>query len=165
MPKAYIINTNKSNKEYDYESDMINNEKCAAYFSPEKEKIDRIEASDIVFLYSNNNGIIARGMATGLVEVAECQGIEDEEHYMHLNRFELISPAVESVTINKETDSVIVLNRTVIEVPYDKALKLWQYMTKKGLHKKEVTESSVGSRVEKYSNQKQQTKETPYSGW
>lgn len=165
MPKAYIINTNKSNNEYDYESDMINNEKCAAYFSPEKDKIDRIEANDIVFLYSNNNGIIARGMATGLVEVAECQGREDEEHYMHLNRFELINPAVESSTINKETDSVIVLNRTVIEVPYDKALKLWQYMTKKGLHKKEVVESAVGSRMEKYSN-KQPDKDTqPYSGW
>lgn len=89
MPKAYLINTNKSNNT-GCELDMLNSQKCAAYYSPWKYYIDQIEANDIVFLYSTGSGIVARGIATGIPEVADWEGNIDEEHYMNLNRFEIL---------------------------------------------------------------------------
>jgi hypothetical protein len=53
MSKVYIINTNKKASGTVDELDMLNKEKCAAYYSPWKNKIDRIEPNDLVFLYSN----------------------------------------------------------------------------------------------------------------
>lgn len=71
---------------------MLLNAKFAAYFSPWKDRIDLVQPNDLVFLYSNGKGIIARGIATGVVEISDYGNdgglYEDEQHYMHLNRFE-----------------------------------------------------------------------------
>ena len=67
MSKVYLINTNIKNNPSCVQ-DMINNAKCSAYYSPWKYYIEEIEAHDIVFLYSNGKGIIARGIATGIIE-------------------------------------------------------------------------------------------------
>lgn len=77
MPKVYIINTNKKSSGTVNELDMIRKEKCAAYYSPWKNRIDRIAPNDLVFLYSNGQGIIARGIATGVVEVSDYKGEVD----------------------------------------------------------------------------------------
>ena len=87
MPNVYIINTNKTHNPK-CEVDMIQQKKCAAYYKHFKYNIDLIQRGDLVFLYSNKNGIIARGMATGLVEVAEYEGFPGEEHYMPLDYFQ-----------------------------------------------------------------------------
>ena len=87
MAKVYIVNTNKNNN-INAEISVLNEEKCAAYYTPWKYYIDTIEANDIVFLYSSSVGIIARGLATGMVEVKDYEGQKDEERYMYLNRFE-----------------------------------------------------------------------------
>ena len=136
MPKVYIINTNKSHNP-GAEIDMIQNSKCSAYYTPWKYYIDTIEANDIVFLYSNDVGIIARGIATGIVEVTDYNNDEDAEHYMKLNRFEeLVTPLkADTVTsIIREfagSDFKIQWNQTMILVAYSFGLKVWQYITKK----------------------------------
>ncbi|MEH7503827.1 hypothetical protein V7152_17745 [Neobacillus drentensis] len=130
MSKVFIINTNKKASGTINELDMLHKEKCAAYYSPWKNKIDRIEPNDLVFLYSNGRGIIARGIATGVLEVADYKGQVDEEHYMHLNRFEQLNQFLESTDINNIIGSNVVLNRTMIELPYDDGLKVWHYITK-----------------------------------
>ncbi|MFP3727756.1 hypothetical protein U8V72_21455 [Priestia filamentosa] len=163
MPKVYIVNTNKVNNGNIDEQDMLENEKCSAYYSPWKYKIDAIAANDMVFLYSNENGIIARGLATGIVELADYQGHEDEEHYMHLNRFELLNTPVPSSIINEMTELTVVLNRTVIEIPYDNGLRLWQYMTKKGLHKKVVEEVKATSKPSLKTESEELANK--YAGW
>lgn len=89
MPKTYIVNTNKSNNTAN-EREMLTQQKVAAYYTPWKYFIDEMEAGDIVYLYSNGQGIIARGIATGIVEVADIGAEIEEEHYMHLDRFEIL---------------------------------------------------------------------------
>ncbi|SCZ05901.1 hypothetical protein SAMN05720606_11849 [Paenibacillus polysaccharolyticus] len=138
MPKVYIINTNKSNNPQ-AENDMISNMKCSAYYSPWKHYIDTIEANDIVYLYSSGVGIIARGIATGIVEIKDYIGKENEEHYMYLNRFEKLSTPLTAdkitnilteATIDK-TEYKIQWNQTMILIAYSLGLKVWQVITKK----------------------------------
>ncbi|MDN3451834.1 hypothetical protein QMA09_16715 [Planococcus sp. APC 3906] len=59
----FIINTNKQSDSR-YENEMIAERKCAAYRLT-KEVIEKIQKDDKVLLYSNEVGIIARGVAEG----------------------------------------------------------------------------------------------------
>lgn len=136
MPKAYLINTNKKNNPY-CENDMLDNEKCSAYYTPWKYYIDTIEANDIVFLYSSGKGIVARGLATGIVETGIFEGNQDAEHYMHLNRFEILNdslPANQIISIIRKVagdDFDIQWNQTMILLADHFSREVWQYITKK----------------------------------
>ncbi|AKL96151.1 hypothetical protein CACET_c27060 [Clostridium aceticum] len=129
MPKTYIINTNKSNCPTD-ESDMLHNKKCAAYFSPWKYYIDEIEANDIIFLYSSGRGIIARGIATGIPETKDYRGEIDEEHYMELDRFQILSTPLEASEITKIVQHRLQYNQTVISLAHKFGIQVWQFITK-----------------------------------
>ncbi|XAU92587.1 hypothetical protein NSS91_16915 [Caldifermentibacillus hisashii] len=135
MTKVYIVNTNKTHSNQN-EQEMINEKKVAAYYSPWKYFIDEIEAGDIVYLYSNGDGIIARGIATGIVEVKDVGQNVEEEHYMHLDRFERLEEALPSKKITEIAQSVtdpnysIKWNQTMIHIPHFIGLKVWQYITK-----------------------------------
>lgn len=138
MPKVYIINTNKSNNPKENPNDeknMLSEEKCAAYFEPWKYKIDLIEPNDLVFLYSNENGIIARGVATGIVEIADHVynniNYENEEHYMHLNRFQVFkNNPLPASKVSELVEFSVVWGQTMISLDYEVGLKVWQYITK-----------------------------------
>lgn len=134
MPKVYIVNTNKSNHP-ESENEMITQEKVAAYYSPWKYLINDIAAGDIVYLYSNGQGIIARGVATGILEVGQQVDGVYKEHYMHLNRFELLNTPLPSKKISDiaksltDEDYNIRWNQTMIHMPYFIGLEIWQLMT------------------------------------
>jgi hypothetical protein len=128
MPKTYIINTNSTHNKMS-EKDMIDNKKCAAYYSPWKYYIDEIEANDIVYLYSNGKGIVARGIASGIPEIRDYQGNNDEEHYMELDRFQLLSIPMEASTITEVVGYKLIYNQTVISLPYRFGIKVWQHIT------------------------------------
>lgn len=129
MPKIYIVNTNQTNNP-NSEPDMLKNEKCAAYYSPWKYYIDEIEANDIIFLYSNGNGIIARGIATGITETANYERKADEEHYMNLDRFQLLKKPLEPSKITEIVGHKLMYNQTVISLPHMFGISLWQYITR-----------------------------------
>ncbi len=135
MPKIYIINTNKNNN-INAEQVMLQQEKCAAFYSPWKYYIDTIEANDIVFLYSSGIGIVARGIATGIVEVADYEGNKDEERYMYLNRFQLLNQPLSAANVTSIIRDVagpdfdIKWNQTMIPVAYNFGLKVWQHITR-----------------------------------
>ncbi|MBM7572946.1 hypothetical protein [Aquibacillus albus] len=139
MAKVYLINTNKNNNP-DCEDEMLQNQKCSAYYTPWKYYIDTIEANDVVFLYSSGEGIIARGLATGIVEVNDYEGNENEEHYMNLNRFELLNsplPAREVTAIIREIagdDFDIQWNQTMILLAEHFGRKVWQQITRYCIH-------------------------------
>lgn len=134
MPKVYIVNTNKSNNP-ESENEMIAEKKVAAYYSPWKYLINDIGPGDIVYLYSNGQGIIARGVATGIFEVGKKENRTYQEHYMHLNRFELLNTPLSSSKITEITKSLtddeytIKWNQTMIHMPYFIGLEIWQFMT------------------------------------
>jgi hypothetical protein len=135
LRKAYIINTNRTNVPGgETERDMLKNEKCSAYFSPWKERIIQIQPNDLVFLYSNGTGIIARGIATGVMEIGDYlndDGLHiNEEYYMPLNRFERIGRPVPSSDINDIVGNHVVLSKTMVSMDYDRGIKIWQAITR-----------------------------------
>lgn len=135
MAKVYIVNTNKNNNP-DAERDMLLSQSVAAFYTPWKYYIDTIEANDLVFLYSSGTGIVARGIATGIVEIQDYNGDIDAEHYMYLNNFEkLVKPlsaaeVVENIRKLAGQDYDIRWNQTMIPVPYHFGLKVWQHITR-----------------------------------
>ncbi|GCD13159.1 hypothetical protein [Clostridium tagluense] len=132
MSNVYIINTNK--KYYtNCEPEMIQGEKCAAYYTPWKEGIDKIKVNDLIFLYSNEVGIIARGVASGICEIKDFNGGTDEEHYMELDRFKKLAIPFKSSEINVILNKTVVLGSTQKKLNYDDGIKIWQNITKKCL--------------------------------
>jgi hypothetical protein len=135
MSKAYIVNTNKSNNPRN-ESEMLAEGKVAAYYSPWKYFIDEMESNDVVFLYSNGRGIVARGLATGIIEMKDADGEEDKEHYMHLNRFEELetplAPSKISELAREMTDDnyEIRWNQTMIHIPNFVGGHIWRYISR-----------------------------------
>lgn len=88
----YILNTNFRNSSQDHE-DMLQKGKCAAYYSPWKHKIERLNKSDVVFLYQSGVGIVAFGDASGKLQISDYHGLDkDEEYSMRLNNFHLVAP-------------------------------------------------------------------------
>lgn len=88
-------------------------EKVAAYYSPWKYMLNEIEAGGIVYLYSNGRGIIARGIATGIVELRGKETEIYKEHYMHLDRFELLEIPLSPTKITEIAKSVTDADYTI----------------------------------------------------
>ena len=132
MPKTYIVNTNQKHN-LNSEQDMIKNEKCATYYAPWKFYIDEIEANDIVFLYSNKKGIIARGIATGIPEITDYEGNPDEEHYMNLNRFQVMDKPLPASEITGLVGHDVMYAQTIISLTHRNGIDLWQQITRKYL--------------------------------
>ena len=129
LSKTYIINTNRSNQPID-EKDMLNNKKCATYNGYWKFYIDEISANDMIFLYSSGIGIIARGIASGISEVKAYNGREDEEHYMELDRFQILKTPLPAATIKQIIEYDIKLTDTVTTLADKFGLEVWRYITK-----------------------------------
>ncbi|RYD06843.1 hypothetical protein N752_01575 [Desulforamulus aquiferis] len=127
--KIYVVNTNRTNS-YDDDSDMIGHQKCAAYYDPWKYKIDDIKANDLVFLYRNGVGIIARGIATGIVEISDYNGDKDEEHYMNLNNFEYLRKPLPASLIKTITGIDHVFSQTMFSINYDQGINVWRHITR-----------------------------------
>jgi hypothetical protein len=135
MPqKAYLINTNRSGCPNGRdERDMLANKKCAAYFSPWKEKIMKLQEGDLVFLYSNKRGIIARGVATGIVQAADHEdenGIHwDEEYYMTLHDFDILSSPMPAASICSAAGQRIMFGQTLTPLKGEAAKAIWDEIT------------------------------------
>lgn len=133
MPNTYIINTNKS---YDLNSepDMLKNKKCAAYGEKWKKSIEQIKTNDIVFLYSNTRGIIARGMATGILKIADYEERNKPsiEYYMDLNGFQILRTPLPASRISYLV-GVTRYDRTDIPLTHKNGIDLWEEITQKCL--------------------------------
>lgn len=124
-----MINNKKSDP--GCEVAMLLNQKCAAYFSDWHSYIEKIQTSDLVFLYSSEVGIIARGIATGIVEKANYQGHIDAECYMNLDRFERLRSPLTAKKIKETSGIDVVFGATGFTfAKYENGLKVWQYITK-----------------------------------
>lgn len=101
----YILNTNKSNSDED-DYYMLKEEKAAAFFAPWKYNIERIEKGDVVFLYRSKEGIVAVGVANGIVEKRPYQNDDkhiDEEYCQYLSDFKRIAKPVSAGAIKLVT--------------------------------------------------------------
>lgn len=117
MAKAFVINTNKK-EDTTLEDKMLNEKFCAAYNGYWKFYIDALEIDDVVFLYSSRRGIIAMGIASGVLEVESYDGKAGETHKMKLNQFNILNKDLDAKTIKEIIGYDIKLNETVTFMAY-----------------------------------------------
>lgn len=82
----YLLNTNNRYGS-EYTDQMLTAHKAAAYAPGWREKIQRFQKGDLVFLYKSGTGIVAYGYADGVLNKCTCDGIADYEYNMHLKPF------------------------------------------------------------------------------
>ncbi len=96
----YVLNTSSSNNMQRHR-DMLKEHKAAAYHPGWREKIQKLQKGDTVFLYKSGEGIVAYGTASGILKKQACDGHEDYEYYMPLDNFKILKKPM-SASIMKE---------------------------------------------------------------
>lgn len=126
MTNTYIVvNTNyKYNEEA--HNEMLQKGKAAAYYSPWKDKIRRIQKGDKVFLYQSGTGIVAAGIGTGTVDTKDYKGEPDEEYFMMLNSFRRLKEPLSAGEIRKAAGRNIVFLQTLFSLPDEAGEKIWR---------------------------------------
>lgn len=84
---SFVVNTSGK-------TEMIDEQKAAAYYPGWREKIQRLQKGDYVFLYHSGAGIVAYGIADGVLRKKDCDGHKDYEYYMHLNDFKKLQKPI-----------------------------------------------------------------------
>jgi hypothetical protein len=98
--RFYLLNTNKRNSLDDHEW-MLQQGVAAAFYDPWKHYIDRFQKGDVVFLYSNGEGIVAYGTTTGDVIKQDHDGKPEETHYQQLEGFKVLKKPLPASEINQ----------------------------------------------------------------
>lgn len=86
--KYYIINTNrKANPNGHDEETMLKEQIVSLYLDGHKENIDKLNDGDVVFLYSNQTGVIACGEVWGKTQKRDYKGLvqfKNQEYYKNI---------------------------------------------------------------------------------
>lgn len=99
---CYVLNTDFSNNP-EHHNDMINNQKAAAYWPGYREKIQKFQKGDLIFLYKSGTGIVAYGYAGGTLEKSPCDGYKDYEYSMKLNDFVVLKSPISAADMKHLT--------------------------------------------------------------
>lgn len=119
----YILNTDISNNAEHHEA-MLREQKAAAYIHGWKEKIDKLQKGDTVFLYQSGRGIVAYGTATGRVETAPYGGEEDGEHFQRLTAFHQLKVPMSASEMKKTADQGFPFRTTMFSISDESRDKL-----------------------------------------
>ncbi|MCF0129421.1 MAG: hypothetical protein HUJ70_12650 [Pseudobutyrivibrio sp.] len=114
----YILNTNYSNNKQ-HTDDMIREEKAAAYYPGWREKIQRFQKGDTVFLYKSGSGIIAYGKADGKLCKKECDGNPEYEYSMHLEDFRVLKKPLSASKMKEVTGQGFPFRTTLFYISED----------------------------------------------
>ena len=112
---TYILNTNYSNNEQHTE-DMLKEHKAAAYYPGWREKIEKIQRGDTVFLYKSGAGIIAYGIATGKLEMQDCDGHHNYEYFMKLDKFQKLKTPFTASEMKAATNQGFNFRQTMFSI-------------------------------------------------
>lgn len=99
----YVLNTNYSNCKQHHE-DMLKEHKAAAYCTGWKEKIEKLQKGDTVFLYQSGVGIVAYGIASGKLEKKDNDGIPDDEYFTSLDKFTVLKTPLSASRMKEITN-------------------------------------------------------------
>ena len=120
---CYVLNTNmKSDPKYTDE--MITEQKAAAYWPGWREKIQKFQKGDTVFLYKSGTGIIAYGKADGKLVKCENEGYADYEYNMHLDDFHILSNPISAAKMKEITECGYNFRQTLFAISEDASKKL-----------------------------------------
>ena len=120
---CYVLNTNKQSNPH-YTKEMIDEHKAAAYYPGWREKIQKFQKGDIVFLYESGVGIRAYGYANGILNKKSCDGYDDYEYNMILDNFVELSKPISASQMKDITDSSFNFRQTMFSISEEAAKKI-----------------------------------------
>ena len=109
----YVLNTDYSHGHHD---EMLREHKAAAYIHGWKEKIDKLQKGDTVFLYQSGYGIVACGTATGRLETRPCGNEPDGEHLQHLTSFRELRRPLSAAEMKRVTGQGFPFRTTMFSI-------------------------------------------------
>lgn len=112
---TYILNTNYSNN-VQHTEDMLKNHKAAAYYPGWREKIEKLQKGDMVFLYKSGAGIIAYGIATGKLEMQDCDEHTNYEYFMKLDKFKILKTPFTASEMKSVTNQGFKFRQTMFSI-------------------------------------------------
>lgn len=89
-----------------------------------KEKIQKLQKGDTVFLYSSGEGIVAYGKADGKLNKVDEDGKPEFEYNMHLTDFKKLDTPISAAKIKEITHQGFIFTQTMFAVSEEAALKL-----------------------------------------
>ena len=123
---CYVLNTNlKSGTQYTEE--MLQEHKAAAYYPGWREKIQKFQKGDIIFLYKSGVGIIAYGYASGILHKKACDGHPDYEYYMHLDNFVILTAPISASQMKEITGYGFNFRQTLFSISEEAAKKIIEH--------------------------------------
>lgn len=111
----YVLNTNYSNNKQ-HNEDMLQEHKAAAYYPGWREKIEKLQKGDTVFLYKSGTGIVAYGVADGKLKKQDCDKKKDYEYYMGLENFVVLKTPMSASEMKKVTDQGFPFRTTMFSI-------------------------------------------------
>ncbi|MDO5714677.1 MAG: hypothetical protein Q4Q07_09620 [Tissierellia bacterium] len=112
---TYILNTNYSNNTKNTE-EMLRDKKAAAYYPGWREKIEKLQKGDMVFLYKSGYGIIAYGIASGKLEMQDCDGHPNYEYFMKLDKFKKLKKPFSAAEMKITTNQGFNFRQTMFSI-------------------------------------------------
>ncbi|SDO03638.1 hypothetical protein [Alkalicoccus daliensis] len=124
---SYLLNTNFKYNPEAHEA-MLREGKAAAFYSPWKEKIERIQEGDRVFLYQSGTGIVAVGIGSGILDTQEYRGDPEEEYFTPLDQFHILKTPLSAPEMRQAAQSQFMFAQTMIALKQAQSDRLWNYI-------------------------------------
>lgn len=124
---SYVLNTNMTS-DPKYTDEMLSEKKAAAYYPGWREKIQKFQKGDLVFLYKSGTGIIAYGKADGKVNKAPCDGHNDYEYNMKLNKFTRLESPISPSEMKRIANQSFNFMPTLFSISEEAATKILQHI-------------------------------------
>lgn len=119
----YILNTNYSNDKESHK-EIMKRRIAAAYVSGWKEKIDRLQVGDRVFLYQSGRGIVASGIVNSERLSESWKGKDNNKYYVQLKDFNPLKNPISAKTMKKLKGSSFPFRTTMYSIDNETADKL-----------------------------------------
>jgi len=116
----YVVNTNSKNDRH-CTDEMLQEHKAAAHYPGWREKIQKLQKGDTVFLYQNGTGIIAYGTADGKLQKMEYDGYPEHEYSMHLEDFIVLNEPINAARMKAITMQGFPFRHTVFSISEEAA--------------------------------------------
>lgn len=129
---CYVLNTNKQAGSH-YTQEMLDGHKAAAYYPGWREKIQKFQKGDLVFLYESGVGIRAYGYANGVLNKKACDGYADYEYNMYLENFTELSNPISASQMKEVTNSSFNFRQTMFSISEEAAKEILKYAEENNL--------------------------------
>lgn len=133
--RYFIVNTNRAYIR-EAEAEMLEEKKAAAYYSS-KETIMRIQPGDRVFLYGNEDGIIAGGAVKSQFKKKDRRGDRDAEYFVNLKSFRRCNPPMSASEIHHITDVQYPFMHTCMQITDKSGELLWKELVRRSADRKQ----------------------------